>query len=128
MAEPVAETVGAQESASLEDKYWLWVKAEAAKIGSDACTHAKDWNVQCCYEHDLACHYKKDPKSAFQAYLKGFGMLGKDDVWFYAKNMSRKEADKAFTGCNLKYSKGPVDKARSFIRYIGVRIGAYWPF
>lgn len=116
MTADLTSGVGGQEPTSLEDKYWLWVRAEALKIQSDACSKSKDWNVQCCYEHDLACHYKKDPRKAV--------LVG----WSNAPDMSRRDADKAFAGCNLKYSKGPVDKARSIFRYIGVRIGAFWPF
>jgi hypothetical protein len=108
--------VGGEDTASLEDRYWAWVKIEAQKINSDGCSKSKDWQVHCCYEHDLACHYGKDPRKAV---LTG---------WANAPKISRRDADKAFTGCNLKYSKGFVGTTRSLLRYLGVRIGSLWPF
>jgi hypothetical protein len=96
--------------------YYKWVREEAAKIGSDACTASKDWQVHCCYEHDLACYYKRDPKVAYS--------LG----WAEAPLMTRREADKMFTKCNLASSRGFLGTARSLLRYVGVRMGALWPF
>jgi hypothetical protein len=118
-----SDGVGVQENPSIEEKFWLWIAGEAAKIQSDGCSKAKDWNLKCCWLHDLECHYKRDAQEAFKAYL-----VGVPAYWQAARPKSRRDADKTFTGCNLKNSKGILDKSRSLIRYIGVRLGALWPF
>lgn len=112
--------VGREDPASL---YVEWIKSEAQKINSDGCTAVSEWNKWCCFEHDLGCHYKKDPRKAFELYLYGLS-----DVWAMAPEMSRREADKRFAKCNLSNARDLVGFVRTGIRYIGVRIGALWPF
>jgi hypothetical protein len=111
---PDLETVGPEDGASLA--YQEWIISEALKIHSDKCTFAKDWNVWCCYEHDLACHFKKDPRSAFQL-----------QSWALAVPLSRKEADRRFWRCNRRQEPSAWGRFRSDLRYLGVRIGAFLP-
>lgn len=108
---PDSTGVGAQESTSFNE----WVKLEAQKIGSDGCSVVSEWQHQCCLEHDLACHYGKDPEVAFAS------------GWENAPKMSRKEADKRFWRCN-RQGTGVWGKFRADLRYLGVRIGAltFW--
>lgn len=101
--------------------YWAWIAEEAKAMKSDGCTAATDWHVECCWEHDLACEYGRDPEDAYRIHLAGGA-----NVWAYAAKLSRRKADKRFKSCNMKRS-GPVGDVRSFFRYLGVRIGAFLP-
>lgn len=119
------ERVGTEDGASLKDRYYQWCQAEAYKIGSDGCTLVSEWNQPCCYEHDLGCHYLRDPRKAFEFYLYGL-----KDYWAISPQISRREADKRFATCNLSRSsvKRPWEFARSVVRFVGVRLGSFWPF
>lgn len=103
--------------------YESFVETEARKINSDGCTAVADWQIWCCWEHDLGCHYGKDPRDAFKRFV-----AGDPAYWINAAPLSRRDVDKLFTACNLRKSRGFFGTARSLIRYIGVRIGAAWPF
>lgn len=117
--------------------YRAWVRVEARKIGSDGCTAVSEWHQDCCLEHDLACYFGRDPRLAFQLAVKGF-----QDPWAMAPVLSRRDADKRFAGCNVSstWEEYQNDKgflqtfkmvgkmARSGVRYVGVRLGALWPF
>lgn len=100
--------------------YWQWIAAEAAAIHSDGCTAVTEWHQPCCFEHDLACVYAKDPRDAYRLH-----MAGGENVWVYAADMSRRQADAMFYACNRERS-GPIGDARSFFRWIGVRLGAWF--
>lgn len=126
-----ASKVGAQESPSIKDQYYLWCEAEARKINSDGCTAVSEWHKRCCFEHDLACHYGKDPRDAFKIWASEHGDNDSGwplNPWPVAKPLSRRDADKRFAACNFSMSRNPLEYARSGIRYIGVRLGAFWPF
>lgn len=103
--------------------YYAWCTAEAKKINSDGCTAVSEWHQQCCFEHDLGIHYKKDPRAAFALAIQGI-----PNPWDLAPELSRREDDKRFAECNFKFSKSWKDKLRTGVRYIGVRLGAFWPF
>jgi hypothetical protein len=103
--------------------YDEFVTLEAIKINSDKCTFATDWNVWCCYEHDLACHYAKDPRDAFERARAGY-----PNYWQVAKELRRKDADKRFWQCNRAKAPSLAGRLRSDVRYLGVRLGALWPF
>ena len=89
---------------------------------SDKCTCALDWNVWCCYEHDLACLFGKDPRSAYRLW-KG----GEEHYWEKASVLQRRPADRRFWRCNRRHAPSFWGRVRSNIRYIGVRIGAFLP-
>lgn len=93
----------------MADAYREWVAKEAAKIGSDGCTVVSDWDLPCCWEHDLGYHYKKDPRSAY--------VLG----WSGAAQISRAEVDARFRDC-MRSMSGWYNP-RPWIRWIGVRVG-----
>ena len=103
--------------------YQDWVISEAKAANSDACTKALDWNVWCCYEHDLSCLYAKDPRDAYRKWKES-----PVDYWCRASYHRRRDADKRFWRCNRELDPSAVGKLRSDVRYIGVRIGALWPF
>lgn len=46
-------------------KYWEWVEEQAKLIKSDGCTHALELARKCCWEHDLAFYYGRDPRHAY---------------------------------------------------------------
>ena len=101
--------------------YWKFIDDEARGAGSDGCTKVSEWHQPCCQEHDLACHYGKNPRSAYALYC------ARPDrpYWVEAEDMSRRQADYMFGNCNLEWSDGsPIGKVRSIVRFIGVRIGA----
>lgn len=104
--------------------YRSWVRQEAIRIKSDKCTFARDWNVWCCYEHDLACHFGKDPRSAYRKWRAGASL---EQAWLTADSMRRRQADLRFWKCNEQRSQTKWEKTRSKVRYIGVRIGAILP-
>lgn len=118
-ADRVADNrVGGEDAAFID-----WVVAEAALAKSDGCTAVSEWNQWCCFEHDLACRYGKDPRVAFKLWQYGLA-----DPWTCAPSLSRRDADKRFAACNWRRSKGLIDRTRTGVRYIGVRLGALWPF
>lgn len=124
VTEGVTEGVGAEDSAS----FYQWCADEAKKINSDGCTVVDEWNQPCCWEHDLGCHYGKDPRDAFRIALTGLPQTDGGIEWYLAKKMSRREADKRFAACNFKRSQDLAGFVRSGLRYLGVRIGSLWPF
>ena len=100
--------------------YWEWVKDEARKIKSDGCTGVSNWNRPCCEQHDLACRYQKDPRSAHEYYFVDPSC----NYWTCAKRMSRRQADYQFASCNLEWNTpGKVGKVRGVLRFLGVRAG-----
>lgn len=106
--------------------YWEWIKDEAAAVGSDGCTGVSDWHIECCWEHDLACHYNKNPRSAYEIYMAREGhRVEAMNPWSYAEDMTRRQADYAFADCNLDWSATKKGKLRSIVRFIGARIGAF---
>lgn len=100
--------------------YKDWVVSEATNIKSDKCTFALDVHTWCCYEHDLACSYGKDPREAYRLYKEGF-----EDVWRLAAFIKRSEADKRFRLCLQEHSKLGKWSPMSWWRWVGVRIGAW---
>lgn len=103
--------------------YWAFVEREAKKIKSDGCTGVNEWHRECCYEHDLACHYGKTPRSAYGWYCND----PLSAYWTFADPMSRRQADYLFKNCNLEWSTHqPIGKIRSIARFLGVWIGAFF--
>lgn len=103
--------------------YWQFIAQEAEAIGADGCTGVSEWHRECCLEHDLACHYGKDPRSAYDKYKYGSWVV-EGDWWYLAEDMSRRQADYAFATCNYEWSATHKGRIRSFFRFLGVRIGA----
>src|SRR5689334_7434831 len=89
----------------MDDKYWKWIQEQASLIHSDGCTHAEEWKRQCCWQHDLAYYYGRNPRSAFE---KG---------WQEADKISFVEANNQFAGCLPWYLK---------YRWLAVMGGGYW--
>lgn len=79
-----ALNIGGQEPASYRD----WIKQEALAVKTDGCTMSLDIFLHCCYEHDLAYYYGRDPRQAFE--------MG----WEKAERISRGEADRRYRSCN----------------------------
>lgn len=101
--------------------YWDWVAKEAKRIDSDGCSCVSEWHEPCCFEHDLACHFGRDPLSAYLASLAGSA-----NPWLDAKEMPRRKADVMFGECNARMSgKNPLGWVRSGVRFLGVRLGAW---
>jgi len=107
--------------------YKDWIVSEAIAVASDKCTFALDWNVWCCYEHDLACLYAKDPRDAYLHWQAGC-----KDYWLQADYMRRSAADKRFWRCNRELDPSIIGKLRGDARYLGVRakgiLNTIWPF
>jgi len=99
--------------------YYDWIRAEAARLHSDGCTGVSEWHQECCFEHDLACLFGRDPVDAYQR-----ASWRQKDPWSVAKEMSRAEADKMFAVCNFEHSSGGGGYLRALVRYWGVRLGA----
>lgn len=87
--------------------YWARVRARAEALGSDGCTRATEWNRDCCLHHDIMCRTGMD--------IDG-------------NPVTRLEADVLFWECNRLRAGArlSVYSPRSWARYVGVRIGAWW--
>lgn len=75
-------------------RYFEWVRAEALKIKSDGCTHAVELGRPCCWEHDLAFHYGRDPRHAYVIWASTHS-----DPWKVADTIGFVEANNRFAGC-----------------------------
>jgi hypothetical protein len=100
--------------------YWQFIEHEARRIGADGCTGVSEWHQPCCFEHDLACRYGRNPRSAYAFYWANPDCA----FWAYAETMSRRQADSMFASCNYEWSVSTGARCRSFVRYLGVRLGA----
>lgn len=103
--------------------YWKFIEDEAKRMGSDGCTGVNEWHRECCYEHDLACYFERNPRSAYERYCTG-PYEPPARWWQTAEPMTRREADYMFGKCNLEWSPTKGGKIRSIIRFLGVRLGA----
>ena len=83
------------------------VRDRAAALGSDGCTTVSEWNHICCLHHDIMCRTGMD--------IDGH-------------SVTRHEADVLFWECNRLRARAGLSylSPRSLIRYLGVRIGAWW--
>lgn len=101
--------------------YEIFIRAEARLVRADGCTGVSEWNHDCCLEHDLACFYGRDPRSAYAVYSVNASV----NPWMYANTMSRRQADYAFLRCNRCRTKGDLlGRSRAWVRFLGVRLGA----
>jgi len=89
------------------EEFWKRVEARAKALGSDGCTAVSEWNQRCCWLHDTML-------------ITGMDMDG--------NAVSREEADYLFWECNRLRAKSRLSylSPRSWVRYVGVRIGARW--
>jgi len=101
--------------------YWQWIEQEARIMRSDGCTVVSDWHKECCWEHDLACYFMADPRRAYELYCAD----PLSAYWMNGAEMSRRKADYMFGDCNHEWSITKAGRIRSFLRFLGVRIGAF---
>ena len=87
------------------EEYWQRVEARALALGSDGCTQVNEWNRRCCLLHDIMCR-------------TGMDMDG--------NAVTREEADYLFWECNRQRTPFSWLSPRSWVRWVGVRIGAWW--
>lgn len=106
--------------AIIRKSYWKFIEDEALTRNADGCTGVSEWHQPCCFEHDLACYFGKNPRSAYAFYCADPGCA----YWVLASPMTRREADYAFGICNWEWSPTKGGKIRSIIRFLGVRLGA----
>lgn len=79
--------------------YWSWVESEAALIDSDGCTKVTGFRSACCWEHDLAFYYAKNPRSAYRLYIGGT-----PDYWQQADPITFDQANGDFRTCHAQRS------------------------
>lgn len=84
------------------EEYWKKVRERARKLGSDGCTLVAEWKQDCCYEHDMHCRTKMD---------------------IYGNKVERFEADYLFRKCIQDRVSLRFLSPRSWIRWMGVRLG-----
>ncbi len=103
--------------------YKAFIQREAAIIKSDGCTKATEWFQVCCWEHDLAYYYARDPRDA---YRQDIVLKGNGQHWITARPIGRKEADLTFRRCHevLSYLKDASLMAKW--RFWAVRLGGWW--
>lgn len=80
--------------------YWEWVRSEAALIDSDGCSKVSGWHVECCWEHDLAFQYGRDPRDAYRRYRHGAL-----DPWRRARLITFEESNRRFRNCHVPRTK-----------------------
>jgi hypothetical protein len=85
-------------------EYWAWIKEEAQKAGSDGCTHALEIRVKCCWEHDLAYFYGRDPRDAYRISIEYPGV----DPWESAAKISKVSADLDLGRCSKLWWRVPA--------------------
>ena len=105
--------------------YWDWLKIEAAKIKSDGCSKVVDFRKDCCFEHDLAYYYAKDPRSAYN-YYRTTAAPDRDRCWHYADPITRREADARIKKCYSDKSILNGLSPFSWTRFLGTRIGGWF--
>jgi hypothetical protein len=105
----------------IRKSYWKFIDDEARLMGSDGCTGVSEWHAPCCQEHDLACYFGKNPRTAYTHYCN----QPNSPYWSLAEAMTRRQADYMFGKCNLEWSDSKKGKVRSIVRFCGVRIGAF---
>lgn len=101
--------------------YREWVRLEAKAINTDGCTLVSEIYQWCCFEHDLVCRRRKNPRDAYRKFRKGVA-----DYWSEAKDMSRSDGDTQFRKCIQKNSPLGKFSPISWIRYAGVSVGTGW--
>ena len=101
--------------------YWDWIKVEAKRINSDGCSKVVDFRRECCYLHDLAYYYGRDPKDAYKRYLMNDGQC-----WANADKINRGYADGLIKQCY--HDKSPINGASPLVwtRWLGTRAGGWW--
>ncbi len=99
--------------------YWDWVRSEAALIDSDGCSKVSGLCHECCWEHDLAFYYAKDPRDSYRHYL-----AGALEEWALAKPITFDEANARFRKCHVSRTKLGWLNPMVWWRYGGVRWGA----
>lgn len=96
--------------------YWTWVESEAALIDSDGCTGVSGFFRQCCWEHDLAFWYAKDPRSAYRLYLEGIA-----NYWDGADPIDFHPANDRFKKCHVQRTRwGNLSRLWAWWRWRGV--------
>lgn len=81
------------------------VEQRARELGSDGCTQVNEWNRICCLLHDIMCRTGMD--------IDG-------------NAVTREEADYLFWECNRQRTPLSWLSPRSWVRWAGVRLGAWW--
>lgn len=83
------------------EEYWQAVRKRAKELHSDGCSHAKDWYLDCCLQHDIA-------------YRQGCSVDGTP--------MTRTHADAQFRHCIQQRSPLGRCSPMSWVRWTGVRL------
>lgn len=105
-------------SLTLVTPYWQWVRDEAEQIGSDGCSAVMGFHVECCFEHDLAFYYARDPRDAYRAMREG---VSPAKAWADADPITRAEADARFRRCHQNRSRFGRWSPMAAYRWLGVR-------
>ena len=96
--------------------YWIWIRSEAALIDTDGCSAVSGLKIECCFEHDLAYYFAKDPRDAYR--------LWRQEVlhpWLVAEPIDREESDRRFKDCHRNRSIFGRYSPMALYRWLGVR-------
>jgi hypothetical protein len=96
--------------------YWAWIRSEAALIDTDGCSLVTNARVECCFEHDLAYYYAKDPRDAYRQWRAE--VL---DYWLVTDPIEREEADRRFRNCHQNRNLLGRYSPMALYRWLGVR-------
>lgn len=81
--------------------YWEWIESEAALVESDGCTKATGFQLACCWEHDVAFWYARDPRSAYRHWLEHHDRVR---AWREADDVTFEQANRDFKRCHTQRS------------------------
>lgn len=101
--------------------YRTFIIEEALLASSDGCTAVSELYQWCCFEHDLAYRYGKDPRDAYR-----LAKQGSLTYWLAAGKIKRSEADSRFKRCIQEHSPLGRFSPVSYWRWLGVRIGGWF--
>jgi hypothetical protein len=90
------------ERSELSTLYWDWVRSEAALIDTDGCTGVSGLFRECCWEHDLAFWYAKNPRVAYLIWLE---TNSREFAWQSAPSIDFDFANKTFRKCHVQRTK-----------------------
>lgn len=104
---------------SIQTPYWEFIRSEAALVKTDGCSAVTGARVDCCFEHDLAYFFAKDPHSAYRQWRENNYYF-----WEDADPIDRDEADARFRQCLRNRSVMGRWSFMAWWRWAGVRLGA----
>lgn len=98
--------------------YFNWLREQATLANTDGCSRVTGFKVECCYEHDLAYFYHRDPRDAYLRWK-----TGSLHPWREARPIDRGATDARFRRCLQARSRLGFWSPMALWRWVGVKVG-----